>query len=363
MILFVAVLNPAFTDINVSSRIENTMKYKSVVVTKRGGPETLQVVENDLRPPAVGEARIKILATPVCAPDISARYGESPFAPKPPFSPGYAFVGNVDALDQQKRPTGVDVTKIAVGDRVAALTAYGAYAEYIYWDVDQLIPVPKTLDPAEAAPLIINYIVAYHVMHRWAHVKAGDKVLIIGASGGIGTAFLQLGKLADLIMYGLASKSKHYVLEEYGAKPIDYHTQDFVAVIRQEEPEGLDAVFDGMAGDYFKRGFSVLRRGGIIVGYGNPMSYAGMLKVLSQVALFTLLPNGKSAKYYSTGASRLNWDMFLEDWDALFKLLEEGKINPIIAAKFPILEARKANELLESGQVIGNIVLLAPELL
>jgi NADPH:quinone reductase-like Zn-dependent oxidoreductase len=84
---------------------------------------------------------------------------------------------------------------------------------------------------------------------------------------------------------------------------------------------------------------------------------------LGQVALFSLLPNGKSAKYYSTGVSRMNWKIFLEDWAALFRLLEEGKIKPVIHAKFPILEARQANELLESGNVIGNVVLLAPELL
>jgi NADPH:quinone reductase-like Zn-dependent oxidoreductase len=332
------------------------MKYKSVMVTKRGGPEVLEVVENDLRLPAAGEARIKVLAVQVCAPDITARYGESPFVPKPPFTPGYAIIGDVDAV-------GAGVTSAAVGDRVAALTAYGGYAECLYWDAEQLIPVPPTLDPAEAVPLILNYIVAYHAMHRWARVKAGDKVLIIGASGGIGTAFLQLGKLADLKMYGVASKSKHHILGEYGASPIDYHTQDFVEVLRQAEPDGLEAVFDGMAGDSFKRGFSVLRRGGTLVGYGNPTSYSGTLKVLAQVVLFSLLPNGKSAKYYSTGISRLKRNMFLEDWATLFKLLEEGKIKTIIAARFPILEAAKANELLESGQVVGNVVLVAPELL
>jgi len=332
------------------------MKYKSVIVTTRGGPETLQIIENDLRPPRCKEARIKTLAAPVCAPDITARYGQSPFVPKPPFTPGYAVIGIVDAV-------GEGVTDIAVGDRVGALTAYGAYAEYLYWEAEQLFPVSVTLDPAEAVTLILNYIVAYHVLHRWARVKAEEKVLIIGASGGIGTAFLQLSQLADLSTYGLASKSKHHILTEYGVTPIDYHTQDFVEVIGEVEPEGLDAVFDGMAGDNFIRGFSVLRQGGTLIGYGNPLSIAGMLKILGQVVWLSLFPNGKSAKYYSTGVSRIKRDMFLEDWAILFLLLEEGIINPIIAAKFPILEAIKANKLLESGQVIGNVVLVAPELL
>jgi NADPH:quinone reductase-like Zn-dependent oxidoreductase len=292
----------------------------------------------------------------VCLPDVQARYGQSPFAPKVPFVPGYAIIGVVDAL-------GDGVTGAAVGDRVAALTIYGGYAEYIFLREKHLIPVPATLDPAEAVPLILNYIVAYQVLHRSARVKAGDKVLIIGASGGIGTALLQLGRLAGLRMYGIASRSKHHILAEYGATPIDYHTQDFVEVIRQAEPGGLDAVFDGMAGDYYARGFSVLRRGGRLVGYGNPLSRSRTLRLLGQMILFNLLPNGKSATLYGTGASLFNRRPFLEDWATLFRLLEEGKIKPVIAKKLPILEAAQANALLESGQVTGNVVLVAPELL
>ena len=332
------------------------MKYKSVIVTKRGGPEVLQVVENDLRLPSVGEARIKILAAPVCLPDVEARYGRSPFKPKIPFVPGYAIIGDVEAIGQ-------GVTKAAVGDRVASLTVYGGYAEYIFLGEEQLIPVPTTLDPAEAVPLILNYIVAYQTLHRSAKVKAGDKVLIIGASGGIGTAFLQLGQLANLTMYGIASKNKHPILTEYGATPIDYRTQDFVEVIQKAEPDGLDAVFDGIGGDYIKRGFSLLQRGGTYVGYANPLSVSRTLHFLGQVILLHFLPNGRSARYYGTGSSRLNRRPFLEDWATLFKLLEEGKIKPVIEKKYPILEAAQANELLESGTVTGNLVLLAPELL
>jgi NADPH:quinone reductase-like Zn-dependent oxidoreductase len=331
------------------------MKYKSVIVTRRGGPEVLKTIENDLRAPSAGEARIRILAAPVCGPDITARYGHTPFAPKTPFVPGYAIIGIVDAL-------GDGVTNATVGDRVAALTVYGGYAEYIFLGKEHLVPVPTDLDPAEAVTLILNYVLAYQTLHRSAKVRAGDKVLIIGASGGIGTAYLQLGKLADLQMYGTASASKHHILTEHGATPIDYHTQDFVELIRQAEPNGFNAVFDGMGGDYLERGFSLLRRGGTLVEYSNPLSYSGLLRLLAKVILFNVLPNGKAVKLYGN-SYRFNRRPFLEDWATLFKLLEEGKIRPIIMKKFPILEAAKANELLESGQVIGNVVLLAPELL
>jgi len=221
--------------------------------------------------------------------------------------------------------------------------------------------VPATLDPAKAVTLILNYLVAYQILHRVAQVKPGDKALIIGASGGVGTAFLQLGKLAGLKLYGLASTNKHGMLAEYGAIPIDYHAQDFVQILRQAEPSGLDFVFNGMSDEYFERGLAVLRKDGVLVYYGGPQSFSRFLFLLVKFIFYNLLPNGKTIKGY--GTHRLGVDLFKEDWTKLFNLLEERKIDPLIAAKFPILEARKANELLESGQVIGNIVLLAPELL
>jgi NADPH:quinone reductase-like Zn-dependent oxidoreductase len=270
--------------------------------------------------------------------------------------PGYAIIGVVDAV-------GAGVTGVAVGDRVAALTISGGYAEYIYLSQDDLIPVPAALDPAEAVTLILNYIVAYQTLHRSARVEAGDKVLIIGASGGVGTALLDLGKLAGLRMYGIASGSKHHILTEYGATPIDYHSQDFVEVIRQAEPGGLDAVFDGMVWGYLDRGFPLLRHGGTWVQYGNPLSLSGLLRLLVKLVLLNLRPDGRSLKLYGTTTSKFGRGRYLEDWATLFRLLEEGKIEPVIMKKYPILEAAQANELLESGQVIGNVVLVTPELL
>jgi NADPH:quinone reductase-like Zn-dependent oxidoreductase len=330
------------------------MRYKSIVVTARGGPEFLKVVEDDLRPPNPGEVRIKILATPVCRDDVAVRVGNRPFLAKVPYVPGYSTLGVADAV-------GEGVSEFAAGDRVAALTQFGGYAEFIYLDVENLVHVPTTLDPAEAAALILNYLVAYQVLHRVAKVKPGDTALIIGASGGVGTAFLQLGKLVDLEMYGLASGSKHAALSNLGATPIDYHTQDFVEVIRQARPDGINFVFNGMGEEYFERGLAVLRRGGILVHYGGPESLSRFLLLIGKIILYNLLPNGKTIKGY--GTHRVGVELLKEDWAALFKLLEERKIQPIIAGKFPILEAAEANSLLESGEVTGNVVLLSPELL
>jgi NADPH:quinone reductase-like Zn-dependent oxidoreductase len=332
------------------------MKYKSVIITRKGSPEVLKIIDNDLRAPRAGEARIKILATGVGRTDVVMRYGYYPFAPKIPFAPGYEIIGVVDAV-------GAGVSRVAVGDRVAALTVYGGYAEYIFLDEEHLVHVPTTLDPAEAVTLILNYMTAYQMLHRSAQVKAGDRVLITGASGGVGTALLQLGKLVNLTMYGTVSHSKRGLLTELGAFPIDYNTQDFVEVIRKAEPHGLDFVFDGIGGAYIGRGFAVLRRGGKLVAYGNS-GFIALLLGLARLQLLNWLPNGKLGEFYGiTALYRNDRQPFMEDLPVLFKLLEEGKLKPIIAKRFPLLEAAEANELLESGTVNGKIVLLTAELL
>lgn len=339
------------------------MKYENVVATRWGGPEVLQVVENELRSPGPGEARIRLAAASVSRPDITVRSGEAlysrtPLGHKPPFVPGYAVVGTVDAV-------GAGVTAVAVGDRVGALLVVGGYSEVVYWRADRLFPVPAELDPAEAVILILNYIVAYQTLHRSAKVQPGDTVLLVGASGGIGTALLQLGRLAELKMYGLASPAKHAILTEYGASPIDYHRPDLVEVIRQAEPAGLDAVISGvMSMAYVRTGLSVLRKGGRLVAFGEPDGFGTLFRILARSITCRLPPTRKTIRLYGTsfyfiGSRR----PFLEDWALLFRYLQDGKIKPVIEKKFPLVEAAQAHALLETGSVTGNLVLVSEELL
>ena len=329
------------------------MRYRHIVVVKRGPPENLRIEECDLREPAAREVRIKVLACSVCQPDVQNRYGRSPFPPKVPYEPGSAIVGAVDAA-------GSGVRHAVPGTRVAAWPSFGGYAEYLYLPESRLIPVPSSLDPAEAAPVVLNYLTAYQVLHRKAKVKASDKVLIIGASGGCGTAFLDLGRLAGLKMYGLTSGRKSSILTRFGAIPIDYRREDFVEVIRRAEPQGLDFVFDGVGGDYIDRALPLLRRGGVLVAYGNPLSLRGVLRLLAKALMVNFHPVRGKLKGYGAGAALFHRKPFLEDWAILFRLLEEGKIRPVIGDRFPLLEAAQANVLLEGGQVVGNLVLVAP---
>ncbi|MFW5729341.1 MAG: zinc-binding dehydrogenase [Spirochaetota bacterium] len=337
------------------------MTYRSVIAREYGGPEVLEVVEHELRRPGKGEVRIRVLAASVSRPDVSSRRGEALYSgtflgQKTPFTPGYSVIGEVDAV-------GGGVTQVEPGDRVGALTVTGGYTEVLYRRADRLIPVPAGLDPGRAVPLILNYVVAYQTMHRKARVEAGDKVLIIGAGGGIGTALLQLGRLTGLEMYAVASKSKHAILTEYGATPIDYRSEDFAGIVRDREPDGIDVVLDGMMRlETMRKALSLLRRGGRMISFGEPAGRPELFRILG-LALRTRLPgSGKSLSLYGTSTYFLfDRKSYLEDWATLFRLLSDGEIDPVIAARFPILEAARANELLESGGVTGNVVLVAPE--
>ena len=174
------------------------MRHKRIIVAHYGGPDALQVVEEECPEPKHGEVRVRVLAAGVSLPDIMAREGVHPETPPVPFTPGWDLVGVVDRL-------GNGVSGIEPGQMVAALPISGAYAEFVCLPQRELGPVPSGLDAAEAVSLILNYVTAYQMMHHSAKVKPGQRVLIHGAAGGVGTALLQLGRLAGLEMYGTCS--------------------------------------------------------------------------------------------------------------------------------------------------------------
>ncbi len=337
------------------------MGNKRVVVSKFGGPEVLEVIEEATLPePAAGEVRIKVLATGANFTDVMIRKGKYPdVKEKPPFSPGYDMVGVVDKL-------GEGVTQFRVGQRVADLTVIGAYSEYICLPADRLTPVPKGLDPAEAVSLVLSYVTAYQLLRRVAKVRQGQRILVHGAGGAVGTAILQLGKLSSLEMYATASADKLELVKRLGSTPIDYKREDFVERILSITGDGVDVVFDPIGGDYFSRSFSLLRRGGILAAYGfykSVMGRGGSIPLdLMRLQLWNLLPNNRSAKFYSIGALRKKqpgW--FSEDLTVLFDLLAQNKIKPIIGAQMPLAEARHAHELIEQANVQGKIVLRVSE--
>jgi NADPH:quinone reductase-like Zn-dependent oxidoreductase len=344
------------------------MRHTRVIVTHYGGPDALRVVEEECPEPKDGEVRVRVLAAGVSLPDVMMREGFHPETPRLPFTPGWDLVGMVDRL-------GAGVSGIEPGQIVAALPISGAYAEFVCLPQGELIPVPPGLDAAEAVSLVLNYITAYQMLHRSARVRPGQRALIHGAAGGVGSALLQLGRLAGLEMYGTCSSRSAPAVSDLGAIPIDYQHQDFVKEIRRLTSEGVDVVFDGIGGTHIWRSRKALRLGGRVVAYGLTSSLRGGRLASGRpgrrhrfrgIAIFGLyiaggwlLPGRKRVVPYSIQwLKRLRPALFRQDLITLFDLLQQKRIKPLIAQRFPLAEARHAHELLGKGGVTGKIMLV-----
>jgi len=338
------------------------------VVAHYGGPEVLEVREEECPEPGRGEVRVRVLAAGVALPDIMAREGIHPETPPVPFTPGWDLVGVVDRL-------GDGVSGVEPGQVVTAMPIHGAYAELVCLARDELVPVPPGLDPGEAVSLVLNYITAYQMMHRSVKLREGQRVLIHGAAGGVGTALLQLGRLAGLVMYGTCSSRGAGVVSELGGEPIDYRKQDFVKAIQRRTGSGVDVVFDPIGGSHLWQSRKVLHRGGTVVGYGLRTSlrgegltsgrpgarqrFGGAARFGLYIAGAWLLPGRRRLVPYSIQwlkRHRPAW--FRQDLVALLDLLRQGKIKPLIARRFSLTEARRAHEMLGQGGVTGKIVLV-----
>jgi NADPH:quinone reductase len=333
-----------------------SQKNLRVVITAPGGPEVLKLVEDDLPAPSPGQVRVKNLASGVAYADVLMRHGLYPKTPPFPFAPGYDIVGDIDAL-------GPGVSQFSLGQRVAALTMTGGYARYTLVPAEHLVPVPNQLDPAEAVSLVLNYVTAYQMLHRLAKLREGQRLLVHGAAGGVGTAALQLGKITGLQMFGTASKPKHELVTSLGALPIDYRSENFVERISQLAPGGVDCVLDPIGGKNWLASYRCLRSGGTLACYGASSAVAeGKLSAgigFATLGLLKLIPDGKRVYWYNIKTLRDSHpDWFREDLSKLFELLAGRKIQPVIAAKLPLREAARANEMLEKAQVSGKIVLL-----
>jgi NADPH2:quinone reductase len=344
------------------------MKHQRVIVTHYGGPDALRVVEEECPEPRSGEVRVRVLAAGVAMPDVMAREGVHPETPAVPYTPGWDLVGEVDKL-------GPGASGFEAGQRVAAMPIHGAYAQYVCLPQGELVPVPAGLDPAEVVSLVLNYITAYQMLHHSAKVQRGQRVLFHGASGGVGTALLQLGRLAGLEMYGTCSARGAQAVIDLGGSPIDYRKQDAVAEIRRRTGDGVDAVFDPFGGAHLWQSRGALRRGGRVVGYGTTTSLRseglgagrsgrrnrmhGMPTFAMYIAGGWLLPGRRRIVPYSIQTlKRLKPAQFRQDLITLLDLLRQGKLKPLVARRFPLAQARQAQELLAEGGVVGKIVLM-----
>jgi NADPH:quinone reductase len=344
---------------------------KRVVVDHFGGPEVVRVVEEDDPRPGPGEVRVRVLAAGVSFTDALIRAGTYLGGPKPPFTPGYELVGVVEEL-------GPGCSRLREGDRVGALTVWGADAERVCVPEKYAVEVPQDFDPAEVVSLIFPYMTAYQILHRTARVSSGETVLVHGAAGRVGTAALELGALAGLRLIGTASARDRAAVERLGAVFIDYRNEDFLARVRElTSGAGVDVVLDGIGGKVSLRSFRALRVGDqitgdpggrlIMMGNYNTMvqghkSWRGWLEWWPATVVVwlwgTLSPRRRAMGYRVQKLRIPHQDWFREDFQVLLGLLREDKIHPVVAERLPLSEARRAHELLERSAAKGKLVLV-----
>jgi NADPH2:quinone reductase len=322
----------------------------------------VKLVDDEAPRPAPGEVRVRVLTAGVSFTDSQLRAGTYIGGPKPPFTPGYELVGVVEAL-------GPGCERLRQGDRVGALTVWGADAELVCVPEKYAVEVPDDLDPAEVVSLVFPYMTAYQLLHRAAKAKSGEAVLVHGAAGRVGTALLELGALAGLRMFGTASARDRPTVERLGAVAIDYRNEDFLARVRELSGDGVDIALDPIGGGVSLRSFRALRSGGRLVVYGRHATIAHGTKNwpavfewyagTAAVAIWGLLSPRRHVMSYRIQKLRIHHqDWFSEDFRALLELLRRRAIHPIVAQRLPLSEARHAHELLESTAATGKLVLV-----
>jgi NADPH:quinone reductase-like Zn-dependent oxidoreductase len=336
-----------------------SMKHHRVVVTRHGGPDVLQVVEEDLPEPGAGEVRVRVLAAGVSAFDLMFRRSRAlPGTPRVPFTLGEDIVGIVDKL-------GEDVSTVEPGQRVAGgtfcLGVGGGYTEFICLPASELVPVPSDVDSSEAVCVVVNYLTAHGALHRTANIQSGERILVQGAAGGVGTALLDLGKLVELEMYGTASKYNHELVSALGATPIDYRKEDIVERIRSLTGDGVDAVFDPIGGArQIWRSYRALCKGGRLVWFGVAATKKAGMRVIPlsmlMLVLLKLIPDGKQSLTTPDIGKNNGW--YRETLTELLDLLAAGTIKPVVAERIPLAEAARAHELIERGGYAGKVVLV-----
>jgi NADPH:quinone reductase-like Zn-dependent oxidoreductase len=334
-------------------------EHRHVLVERHGGPHVLQLRRSRTGEPTGDRVRVRVRAAGVAFGDVLLREGIRR-DPRPPLVPGYDVAGVVDAV-------GPDAPAELLGQTVAAWTGgAGGYTEVLEAPAWAVAPHPAHLDPARAVAVVLNYVTAWQMLHRVARVRPGDRLVVHGAAGGVGTALLQLCRDLDVEVFGTASRRKHDLVRSLGAHPIDYATEDFVEVVRAAG--GADAVFDPIGGSHWRRSAAALTGAGTLVGYGFAAATVGGRRriekavpaVLGQPVHtpLTLMQRVRSMAGYrieKLADERPDW--FTTDLTHLLSLLAAGTIDPIVERVYPLERAADAHTHLASADLMGKLIL------
>jgi NADPH:quinone reductase-like Zn-dependent oxidoreductase len=340
-----------------SVTISNMMNATEILLPGVGDPESLQIRHRELDDLQPGQALVRVEATGVSFAEQQMRRGKYYDQPPFPFVPGYDLVGTVE-----RGPL--------AGQRVAALTKVGGWADRVVLDGDDLVPLPAGLDPIAAETVVVNGVTAWRMLHRGARVRAGQTVVVLGAAGGVGSTLVQLARHAGIRVIGTAGPSQQDRLRELGAIPLDYRSDDVPARVRELAPHGVAAVFDHVGGAGITDSWRMLARGGTLVSYGTASTrdVAGnprlpVLKLLGRLTAWNLLPNGRRATFFNLWAGkRLRPARFRaqlrEDLGAVFELVATGVVQPQVARRFRLVEAAAALRYAEAGGIAGKVILV-----
>ena len=298
-----------------------------------GGPDVLELVGVQSPGPVPTEVLVRVAAAGVNPVDWKTRaYGG--FLGQPPFTVGWDVAGVVEQV-------GYGVTRFAPGDRVFGMPRFpreaAAYAEYVTSPSRQLAPIPDALGDAEAAALPLAGLTAWQALVETADVQPGQRVLVLGAAGGVGHLSVQVAKARGAYVIGTARSAKHRFLAELGAdEAIDYTSE---AV--EERVHDADVVLDLVGDEDAGRVLPALRAGGLFVAVA---SGAG-LEELRGLAAGRVRVTGILVEPDRAGM------------EAIAGLAAEGALRPHVSATFPLAEAARAHELGETGRTQGKLVL------
>ena len=316
-----------------------------------GGPEALIPEMRPMPQPAEGEVLVKVAAAGVNRPDVLQRKGGYPPPPGASDIPGLEIAGTIVAL-------GLGVKRYKIGDAICALVPGGGYAEYCTVHESNALPVPNGFSMIEAAGLPETFFTVWTNVFERGALKAGETLLIHGGSSGIGTTAIMLGKaFGAKVIVTAGSADKCAACRKLGADhAIDYHTQDFVAEVKTiTAGRGADVILDMVGGDYIARNYAAAAREGRIV----QIAYQKGAKVdidLTPLMIKRLTHTGSTLRPRSV-AEKASIARALEE--KVWPLLSAGTIRPQIHATFPLQEAARAHEMLESGTHIGKIILIS----
>jgi NADPH:quinone reductase-like Zn-dependent oxidoreductase len=331
---------------------------QAVEITKHGGPGVLQVFERSDPPLLPGEVRIDVAACGINFADVMARIGVYPDAPKPPCVVGYEVAGTVIDL-------GEGVEEIEHGQRVLAATKFNGYASQVCVPETDVVALPDRLTFEQGAAIPVNYATAWAALVGYGSIQPGEKVLIHSAGGGVGIAAIQIARRFGAgEIYGTASPSKHSRLRELG---ID-HVLDYSDVHTKAGLPGFDIVLDPLGGKSIRTSYNLLRAGGRVIAFGaSGVVSGGKRNLVSALRTVARMPRFSLIKQMSESKAVIGLNMLslwqdrgtLSPWiEPLRALMDDGTIDPVIAATFPFAEAGAAQDMLTERRNVGKVVLV-----